>query len=1441
MRRCVLLLVVLLGSALSCWAWNPPTDTAGPLTVTIEKIDDVRALDVPFPVTVTLENKGDQEVSGSLRLHVIDDWRIERDNPRRFSLAAGAKADLQFSVVAGKKSYAALYPIHAYADFRSGDQALQAHAILITQVAREALAQARPRNLTSVECLAAAAPIKLDGDLSEWGEAVPVALGEAQRSLGSLNAAEFSAVLYALHDDQRLYLGLRVSDQEISAEDLTSDDYMNSDYLRLYCAAQAPALRKGSSLTADDLVVAMNPFAKGGPLVKVPTFGIATRLVDDLTQIACAPKRTATGYEVEIALPLALVGDKLGAGSTLGFNLMIGNALGGRRVGELTLGGMDDAYWLSPNSYVPLHLSSLTHSDAQGALPVTPLSRTATLSLERLSSWRVQVQTPDREPKSLALGWTGSDPETGATFNITTAARPEAKSVIGIHPPFRPGSGTMWADARFTLPAVTPITLTFATAIRDNAATEPPSDGVEWRVYVAPEGGDFAQLFQRFSDAKRWEPATVDLSAYAGKTITLRLWNGTGPKNNSTCDSGFWATPTLTVGERPQAETPAEIAERAQTAITRAKAALRGEKDHFQWLVENSAGKFGVGWAAGPYAFAEGSLAFVAEDGRSVVFERFLMRIDGEDITDPASTRHAVDGRANWTPDGKVTTLRDLIDGPDDSVTTWASISAENGALKIKFSMPTVERSKRGEPRFTLLGVGPTDRAARRVYAGFGNVIQDPGPFTLSAGGFSLSTRHVGVDYDNGISILQASDVFPYRFEVNPDRKLYSLQTGHDATITLIPSLKGAFAAARVYRDVVGFKPAGGVEKLKGKFAIDWWGGHDIAADVRRAGAYGLNDSIFIKHAWQRWGYDYRLPDIYPPSCDPKVWADLVAACKENGILFAPHDNYIDFYPDASDFSYQQILFNADGTPQRAWYNTGRDALSYRWLPGAYQPWLERNLKLIKEGFAPTGYFIDVFTALSPLDYYDQEGNFHTRVECAQKWGECFDYVREQLGDNAPTTSEAGHDALIGHLDGAQADHYSADRWCAKFGDGERVPWHDMASHGSFILLAGGLGSRYSNGDPRSSWGSDDYLSNTVLGGRNPMCGGPCVRDTVMTYWLQHDLCKELAKREMLTHEFVGDDLHRQHVTFSDGGEVWVNRGETPWEVQGVVLPRYGYFAEAGNCVSAIVDKQGLNARYATSPGITFVDTRPVAMDMASRAPVRTEVLSVKDLGGGQVEVVVKWEVLKPLSTGNVVFTHLCHDSVTDQGEKIAFQPSMGLAPEKLQEVGTHLATFRMTFAAAQPDGRYRLRYGIFSPQSGGRLAPIARLDGDRVRGGIFTVTKDDGKVKSVAYEAEGEMPGYARRNTEGTMIDLDAVVTNGSFRLLHSGSQWRLLPLQGSLPFKAELRLDKLGATGKHLVSVTGLAQDGSKVSDEKFVQEDNLIKLDLSAEAFSYELILR
>ena len=127
------------------------------------------------------------------------------------------------------------------------------------------------------------------------------------------------------------------------------------------------------------------------------------------------------------------------------------------------------------------------------------------------------------------------------------------------------------------------------------------------------------------------------------------------------------------------------------------------------------------------------------------------------------------------------------------------------------------------------------------------------------------------------------------------------------------------------------------------------------------------------------------------------------------------------------------------------------------------------------------------------MDYFDRNGRFYDSKRTAKEWSAAFDTCREILWkDKGPMLSECGHDGLIGSLDGGQADHYSGNRWGAEENKWERVPWHDIVSHGKFVLLGGGLGSRYAENDPApSGYGSDNYNGMTVIGGRNPMSDGP--------------------------------------------------------------------------------------------------------------------------------------------------------------------------------------------------------------------------------------------------------------------------------------------------------------------------------------------------------------
>jgi len=1426
------LAIVLLCAATDAVAWNEPKDTVGPLSVTIKTPQSPIQIGSRVLVAVSLANGSDEEIRGTLRLGVIDDWRVEGPDTKPFSVAPRAETRIGFHVVAGERSYAAHYPIHAYADFELGGEELQAHpiAIVIASRPRDRSVKDTPRS-PSLSALRALTPVAVDGVLDEWDNALSVPLGQEHLTAGSAAPGDFSAIFRALHDGSTLYLGLRVADDRVTCTDITSRDFVDSDHVRLYLSGIDPAERHDTTLTPRDLVLAINPFgAAAGPLMKTVNYHLPARRDFRVEQVKCASRRMSNGFDLEVAIPLVTLGGDLKTGSTMGFNMMLGDTDDGRREAELSVGRRMGEYWTNPMNYVPLLLADTTHDDGQVSLPATEIRGRGATALDRLSRFSVQIDPPSKGIIRRPLGWFGQDQRTGASYQITTVDRGGRKRCIGVHPLYRTGAGVHWAYYRLGLPDVTPITFTFANAIRDHTAKEPPSDGIEFRVMVQ-DGPRQRELFRHFTAAKRWEPAEVNLSEYAGKTVLLRLWCGPGPKNNTVCDSGYWAEPTVVVGKRREPEPERATLDRRTSAL---RLALTRDRD-FTWQLSSRAGQTGACIVPGPNGLIDAALAFRSETG-SVAFSGFHVAVDGSVIDDWRSPV-SIESVESEFQNGRAVFVHHLR-SELGRFSAKGAIWADRGSLVVSFKIDGIERNLRGEPRFTAIRIGSASAKARRVFAGFGNVVEEPSRFSITRGGFRLSTRHVGVDYETGLSIVQATNVFPDRFDCLPEEKLYALVTPHDATFRFIPSEHGAFAAARVYRDLSGFQPGKGVAKLLGKMCIDQWGGDylEAAKNLERAGEYGLTDAVFVKHSWQRWGYDYRLPDIYPPRRGLEPFKAMVEACRKYGILFAPHDNYIDFYPDADDFSFKHIIFNRDGTPQRAWFNKGRKSQSYRWLPHAFMPWLERNMKLMRDGFAPTGLFIDVFSAMPPIDYYDHSGRFYTRQRTAREWSAAFDRSREILGGDVPMLSEAGHDALVGHLDGCQSDHYAADRWGAKGSKACRTPWHDMATHRSLVLLAGGLGHRYSNRQPGHGYGTDDYLCNTVMGGRNPMCDGPCYRRTVMTYWLLHDVCAILARHPFESHEFFEDDVYRQITRFGESCVVRANRGSKPWHVGDSLLPQYGFITDAGSCHASITVRDGYPTGFAQSPGITFVDARP----RAKEGKVASRVIGAKYLGGGKFDVAIEWEVFEPLPDYYVPFVHVTHPEATHQGERIAIHASMSIDRKLFGQPGVHRARSLIHIPSTSYGGEYGFRYGLYARGHGGsRLTIMGQVANGRVLGGSLFVRIEEGKVVSGEYHPQPTLP--TKRNTDGKLIDFGTITTNGAFRLLHHGKRWTLLPLPGSIPFAAQLRLDGLGPSGANVTKVTALSQARESLREERFTQADGVVTLNLNGNAFRYEIELK
>ena len=239
------------------------------------------------------------------------------------------------------------------------------------------------------------------------------------------------------------------------------------------------------------------------------------------------------------------------------------------------------------------------------------------------------------------------------------------------------------------------------------------------------------------------------------------------------------------------------------------------------------------------------------------------------------------------------------------------------------------------------------------------------------------------------------------------------------------------------------------------------------------------------------------------------------------------------------------------GKPQTAFFNRGLGAQSYHPNSDAVLPLVRRNIKLIKDGFAPDAYFIDVWSSEPPYDYYASDGRFFDRLHTRDVWREGFAFIRDYLG-GAPQISEAGADQYIGWLDAGAGAHMRAEGgpersnvWHIETSDTERVPWFDNAYHDVFVLQGAGYPGRYNSGQDNRSHGmySDDYLTTEAMTGHPSMVWDAFSRDTVRKYWLLHDLMRGLALRRMQDFAFAGTNLHRQEIRWDKGGEVWVNRG----------------------------------------------------------------------------------------------------------------------------------------------------------------------------------------------------------------------------------------------------------------------------------------------------------
>ncbi len=1069
------------------------------------------------------------------------------------------------------------------------------------------------------------------------------------------------------------------------------------------------------------------------------------------------------------------------------------------------------------------------------------------LALAKLNNYRLLWQRIGGPLHSLPIGWEGTEPESMAHFQRGAMARGQTRESLIMHPPYRNGPGTLFVEYQLKLPAARELRLRFFNAIRDSVPPEPPSDGVTFRVWVGDE-----KVFERHTASKSWVPGEADLSRWAGQTIQLRLEIHPGPKLDTTCDLGFWGDPILLVDVAPSATVTNDFGPRAaqvRQSVTMGQTAPGT-------YVFTLAGGLRAALSPGAKGLLDAALAFGDAAG-AVVINGFDLSLESERVgvwesaarvekievvptNNRVEIRHHLRLQKEFDHDGKRAAPGAV------PVTLAATIWADGPGLRVQLT---------SDARLTDAAIGSVDQLAERVYFGHGYAVVRPGKFQVHGGGHDLSTSHVGCDFANGVALLQACDTPPDSFQVDPEARIYALHTHPAPTFTFVPGRRGAMNCAIQYRALYDKPAAPAVVRKAGRFVFDLWGGsyQRNATALQRCFDYGLTNSLAIIHGWQRWGYDYRLPDIFPPQPQLGTLEELRGLgeiCTRAGALWGLHDNYIDFYPDAGRFSYDHITFDSGGQPRRAWLNEGRNAQAWQFRPDHVQPFLERNLRLIQPALHPTASFVDVWTSMNAFDYLDRDGRWHSKMETLRHWGEAFATIRATF-EGGPTISEAGSDQLIGWLDGADCQwlqlqpHGGPFSIMAPGDDWERVPWFDLVNHTRFSLHGAGYSNRYQGNRSRDEHGitSDDYLGVEVLAGHALMADLPMMPGgAIRKYWLLQPFAEAVAHDEIVAVENPDGDLHRLLVRWASGATAWVNRGTNDWAIASRTLPPYGFVAQAGSMVCS-VEKIGGRVIEQSSAGPTlYINARPPD---AETLAIRPAAERLEPLGGRNFRLITRWEAAQPAPKDLRVFYHFSRPT---PGRYTDTEFYSGGDPEIPTSAWTGEIITGTNWTVHVPEGfplgDYEILCGLYGAKGSGmryRLVGAARQTRRYALGTLHvegTIQDGHTNVTKISMTVAPNQAGHLAALPTTQRVDFGPVRTTHGLRLTEAADQLTITPLPDQPAFEVTLNLKQFQRTADEVGTLQAVNAQGESLRTVAWRPEGSALTFTTQPTDFGYRL---
>ena len=311
-----------------------------------------------------------------------------------------------------------------------------------------------------------------------------------------------------------------------------------------------------------------------------------------------------------------------------------------------------------------------------------------------------------------------------------------------------------------------------------------------------------------------------------------------------------------------------------------------------------------------------------------------------------------------------------------------------------------------------------------------------------------------------------------------------------------------------------------------------------VGEGLEKLHARGLERVYLHLDGWGAHGYDNLHPDVFPP-CEAAGGAagmrGLSDTCARLGYRFGIHDQYRDYYYDASSFDRENAVRDIHGgNPYcSVWYGGEQTVLCARLA----REYVRRNYNEFERlGIRIDGSYLDVFSIV-PADECFHPDHPMTRTDCFRYRGECLE---ELTARGIIPSSEEATDALLPHL--ALVHH--APLPCLGF-EGEKlaaagipIPLLSLVYHECVVIpwsgANGSLGGWSIPGD------ISPFLYALMTGGTvyvSPDDSDETLERVRFAIGLQ----ARLWDKELVRHEFLDGGFRRQRTTFSDGTTVTVD------------------------------------------------------------------------------------------------------------------------------------------------------------------------------------------------------------------------------------------------------------------------------------------------------------